>query len=189
MGKFAIYVSNPRHKLYPAGVCRDGAQLETTLVQALLEFFERMQCVWFYEPLDIPLQLAKISTDIQQVVYRQFEFLQDIGALPDALKGLHKDRIASVCREVSDVAQALGKVPWYGIDFASKRRVSSVSYGELLRRLQQACIQHGPSRWGDSAIAATLSAILTPILDGRDIFLRDRCTTPGAISRYFRPRT
>ena len=43
-----------------------------------------------------------------------------------------------------DVAQELRKVFWYGINLASKRRVSSVSYGEPLRRLQQAFIQHGP---------------------------------------------
>ena len=63
------------------------------------------------------------------------------------------------------------------------------SNGELLRRLRQAGIQHGPPRWSDSAIAPALSALRSSLIDPDGVQLHDRCPTPRALRRSFCPRT
>ena len=178
---------NSRRKSFPAAVCRGGAQLETALVEALVDFDERMRFTWIEYPLERAQKLTEANDVIEQLPLL-FEILQALGLLPQELKGRRKDAVTTLCRALSGLVKPLIPIDWYKVEFSFNRKASYLCYGTLVRSLQRAFLQHGPPRWSDSAIAATLSAILSPLLASDALHLRERCTTPGAIRRYFPPR-
>jgi len=179
---------NPRRKPYPAGVCRDGAQLETALVNAFVEFDERMRFNWVEYPQEKRQQLETTNAVIENVPII-FEVLQRYRLLPDTLKGRHKDAITTLCAQISEVVKSLSQIDWFAAESLFNRQASALCYGALVRRLRQAFVQYGPPRWSDLSIATALSEILSPLLALQPLQFRDGCTTPVAISRYFRPRT